>query len=337
MRPNVYEGQSPYIFISYAHKDTDRVFEVVQELDRQGCRYWYDEGIAPGSEWPEDVARHLNDAAMLMAFISPNSMQSENCRREINFALSKRKPFVSIVLEKTDMPLGMEMQLSTHQSILRYNFATWEAFIHKILQCPDLAPCRGEGAEAPVAPKAPVMSDGEREAQLMEVFVQAAALSDKEEYAKELSLLLANQELGAGSADYMQKLGRAYRRVGNTPKAMECYEKAKELNPKDPVIYANIAIAYTVEGHYDTAKPYFEKCLAMAEAAPLSITQTSLASVYGNYALCIGLMGDMKGAKKYLKLARDKGYPGTSVSYVCDRLHINPKSLDRRSLFGFGR
>lgn len=75
----------------------------------------------------------------------------------------------------------------------------------------------------------------------------------------------------------------------------------------------------------------------MVEAVPLSITQMSLVSIYGNYALCIGLTGDVKGAKKYLKQARDKGYPGTSVSYVCDRLHINPKSLDRRSLFGFGR
>lgn len=332
MRPTAYEGSDPYIFISYAHKDTDRVFEIVRELDRQGCRYWYDEGIAPGSEWPEDVARHLYNAAMLMAFISPNSMQSENCRREINFALSKHKPFVSIVLEKTDMPLGMEMQLSNHQSILRYNFTTWEAFIHKVLQCPNLAPCLGETEEAPVASRAPVMSDGGREARLVEVLVQTADLHKKGEFNKEASLLLANQELGAGSADYMLKLGRAYRMMGNTQKAMECYKKVQEIDPNNPVIYSNIAIAYTTEGHYDTAKPYFERCLSMIEAAPLSITQSDLASVYGNYALCIGLMGDMKGAKEYLRRARDQGYPDTSVNYVCDRLHITLKSLDHKSL-----
>ena len=45
-----YEGKEPYIFISYAHKDSDRVFPILEELDRRGYRVWYDDGIAPGSE-----------------------------------------------------------------------------------------------------------------------------------------------------------------------------------------------------------------------------------------------------------------------------------------------
>ena len=58
MRPNAYEGQAPYIFISYAHKDTDRVFEIVSELARQNCRFWYDEGIAPGrTSWLNPIWR----------------------------------------------------------------------------------------------------------------------------------------------------------------------------------------------------------------------------------------------------------------------------------------
>ena len=142
MKPVAYEGKENYIFISYAHKDSEAVFEVLRELDRKGYRIWYDDGIAPGSEWPEDIARHLDASQMVIAFITPSSMASRNCRREINFALSKEKPFLSVVLEKTNMPLGMEMQLSAQQSILRYNYASREAFIDKILLCPDIAPCR---------------------------------------------------------------------------------------------------------------------------------------------------------------------------------------------------
>ena len=69
-----YEGKKPYIFISYAHKDSHRVFPILEELDRRGYRVWYDDGIAPGSEWPEDIATHLDGCAVFLAFVSNNSI-----------------------------------------------------------------------------------------------------------------------------------------------------------------------------------------------------------------------------------------------------------------------
>lgn len=133
-----YEGSEPYIFISYAHKDSDRVCPILDELAGRGYRIWYDDGIAPGSEWPEYIAEHLNNSDVVLAFISPNSIASSNCRREITFALSKKKKFIAIVLEETEMSLGMEMQLSAQQSILKYNYTT-EEFYRKLCDAPDLA------------------------------------------------------------------------------------------------------------------------------------------------------------------------------------------------------
>ena len=126
-----YEGTKPYIFISYAHRDTDRVLPVLQELCGRGYRIWYDDGIAPGSEWPENIAEHLNACDLTLAFISPNSIASDNCRREVTFALSKRKKFLAIVLEPTEMSLGMEMQLSAQQCIMKYGCATEEAYLRR--------------------------------------------------------------------------------------------------------------------------------------------------------------------------------------------------------------
>lgn len=145
-RITAYEGTENYIFISYAHKDTDIVFPILKQLQMRGYRIWYDDGIAPGSEWPENIAQHLDGAAMTMAFISPNSMASPNCRREINFALSRQKAFLSVVLNPTEMPLGMELQLSAQQSVIRYNYRTEEQFIQKICSCPDLACCQEQPA-----------------------------------------------------------------------------------------------------------------------------------------------------------------------------------------------
>ena len=35
-RPGVYLGKEPFIFISYSHKDTDRVMPMIEGLQRRG-------------------------------------------------------------------------------------------------------------------------------------------------------------------------------------------------------------------------------------------------------------------------------------------------------------
>lgn len=138
-----YEGEENYIFVSYCHKDKKHIFPIIERLVRDGYRVWYDEGIDPGSEWPEIIARHLNGCAACIAFISENSLNSHNCRREINFALLKKKPFISVVLESVQMSLGMEMQLSATQSIFKYTLTDDDEFFSKLYDAKCIIPCLG--------------------------------------------------------------------------------------------------------------------------------------------------------------------------------------------------
>lgn len=85
-----YEGDKPYIFVSYAHADNDKVLPVLSDMHRRGYNIWYDEGIEVGSEWQECIASHLADAHLVVAFISNAYMRSDNCRREMHYAQSKR-------------------------------------------------------------------------------------------------------------------------------------------------------------------------------------------------------------------------------------------------------
>ena len=101
-----YEGKEPYIFVSYAHKDSAAVFHIVEQLNARGYRIWYDEGIEPGSEWPEYIANHLLGAEMVLSVLTPNAVNSVNCRREINFALSKNKPVLTIYMEDIELPVA---------------------------------------------------------------------------------------------------------------------------------------------------------------------------------------------------------------------------------------
>ena len=143
-----YEGKEPYIFVSYAHKDSAVVFRLVEQLNERGYRIWYDEGIEPGSEWPEYIANHLLGAEMVLSVLTPNAVNSINCRREINFALSKNKPVLTIYMEDIELPVGLELQLSSQQSVLYYTYDSEERFLDKIETCQHLRPCKRAAGES---------------------------------------------------------------------------------------------------------------------------------------------------------------------------------------------
>ncbi len=86
-----YEGNDPYIFVSYAHKDGDKVLPVIRQLYGQKYRVWYDEGIAPGSEWPLNIARHLRKAAAVIVFVSEYSLVSSYCDIEVMTAIGEEE------------------------------------------------------------------------------------------------------------------------------------------------------------------------------------------------------------------------------------------------------
>lgn len=78
-----YEGTNRYLFVSYAHKDAQSVLPVIEDLYRNHYRLWYDEGITPGSEWPHNIASHLERADTVLVFSSASSIASINCENEV--------------------------------------------------------------------------------------------------------------------------------------------------------------------------------------------------------------------------------------------------------------
>ena len=156
-RVKPYEGPDPYIFVSYAHLDYERIDPILRELKARGYRFWYDEGIDPGTEWPESIARHLESSSVCLSFISPYSAASKNCRREINFALSRNIPLLTIFLEDTKISPGLEMQISTYQSIMGYRYPDLASLMERVESVDVTEPCRG--------PAGTVASSGEISAQ----------------------------------------------------------------------------------------------------------------------------------------------------------------------------
>lgn len=106
-----YEGIDPYIFVSYAHRDSEKILPVIRELYNLKYRVWYDEGIKPGSEWPANITQHLHDASVVIVFVSKNSLNSENCTNEVMIAVGKGKKSEKDTA-KTDVPVVKKIQIS---------------------------------------------------------------------------------------------------------------------------------------------------------------------------------------------------------------------------------
>lgn len=138
----IYEGQKPYVFISYAHKDFSRVKPAISVLADHGFRVWYDSGIRAGSEWPAYIEKRLNDCQVLLVFLSKAAVDSVNCRNEINYALKLRKEILVVYLEKTDLHSGLGLQLSTTQSMFLANHTSKESFHNELCAAQILQECK---------------------------------------------------------------------------------------------------------------------------------------------------------------------------------------------------
>lgn len=113
----VYEGEKPYVFISYAHSDSDQVYPLIKELQNAGIRIWFDHGIVVGEEWPEEIGRHLTNCQIAIIMLSFHSVLSANVRREITMAVNERKKIIAIMIDSVDLTPGMQLQLGLCQML----------------------------------------------------------------------------------------------------------------------------------------------------------------------------------------------------------------------------
>lgn len=134
-----YEGDKPYIFISYAHADAAQVLPIIGDMHSRGYNIWYDEGIEVGSEWQECIASHLAEAHLVVAFISNAYMRSDNCRREMHYAQSKKIKTVNIFIEETELTPGMELQIGNIFALMKYTYPDDEYFCEKLYSAPLLS------------------------------------------------------------------------------------------------------------------------------------------------------------------------------------------------------
>jgi len=115
-----YEGDGPFIFVSYSHTDRLQVYPIIDYLNRTGINIWYDEGIPVSEDWKSSIVDNLERCSAFLVFITPRIIDSEYVRKEISFALKKQKPFFSVYLKETELSSKLEFEIGDIQFMKKY-------------------------------------------------------------------------------------------------------------------------------------------------------------------------------------------------------------------------
>ena len=126
-----YEGNRPYIFISYAHKDTKLITPFMEELQKN-FNVWYDDGIHLGEAWTEEVARHLTGCSLFIYLVTNNSLISKNCKDEINLAREEDIPFFNVIVEDVEFTAEFKLRYMRFQMYKLFESESMEQAIADI-------------------------------------------------------------------------------------------------------------------------------------------------------------------------------------------------------------
>ena len=122
-----YNGNEPYIFISYSHSDRLSVEYILGYMIRAGIRFWYDNAIEPGDDWKKTIDERLENSSRFLLFLSNVAHHRDEVIRELRYAAKKNREnpsykIIVVVLEYVPINyiFGNDSELSEVFSRLQY-------------------------------------------------------------------------------------------------------------------------------------------------------------------------------------------------------------------------
>lgn len=129
-----YEGNEPYLFVSYSHKDTDAVRKILRLVDHEKFRFWYDDTMEIGEDFRAELRTRIEDCSGILLFISDASMSSKYCGMEIITAFKNDKKIYPIYLrDDIEIPAPLKMILENIQHVKGVNSENPEKYFQKLI------------------------------------------------------------------------------------------------------------------------------------------------------------------------------------------------------------
>ncbi|HMM43623.1 MAG TPA: TIR domain-containing protein, partial [Thermomicrobiales bacterium] len=146
-------ASQPYIFVSYASADRERVLRVAGALREAGLRLWIDLSDIPGgAQYGSEIGDAIRGCQAVALMCSPAAFASRNVKQEIMLAWKYHRPYLPLLLEPAVFPLDVEYWLEGSQwiEVLDQPAEAWAPRVLQALARIDDAP-RPNGAMSPPA------------------------------------------------------------------------------------------------------------------------------------------------------------------------------------------
>jgi HD-GYP domain-containing protein (c-di-GMP phosphodiesterase class II) len=93
-----------HIFISYSRQDINFAQKIVDALAEINLDTWIDwKSIPKGEDWEQEIYRGIEEADAFLFLISPDSVASEMCNKEIAHTVKNNKRVIPIVIRDADI------------------------------------------------------------------------------------------------------------------------------------------------------------------------------------------------------------------------------------------
>ena len=142
-----YGGNEPYLFISYAHDDANRVYPILKELYEAGWDLWYDEGIKTTERYLPVIADSLRRCAAFVLMLTNRCLERPFIMEyELTYARQRGIPIIPVLLEELNQPSWLWIEVN---SLMKTAIAPQELLKH--VQDLELLQNRGERVAVPPA------------------------------------------------------------------------------------------------------------------------------------------------------------------------------------------
>lgn len=131
---NSYDGDEPYIFVSYSHADVPKVREILKKIDKEKFRFWYDDTMEIGEDFRRELQTKIENCSAFLLFISNASMQSKYCGMEIITAFKNNKRIFPVYIDDaTVIPGALKMILENLQHVKGSSINKDSKYIDKLI------------------------------------------------------------------------------------------------------------------------------------------------------------------------------------------------------------
>ncbi len=98
----------PIAFFSYCREDSEFALKLAADLKVAGAQVWIDQlDIEPGTPWDRAVEDALTNSPRMLVVLSPVSVNSDNVRDEVSFALSRQKRVIPVLYRDCEVPFRL--------------------------------------------------------------------------------------------------------------------------------------------------------------------------------------------------------------------------------------